>query len=465
MPFKSKAQMRWMFAAEERGEIPKGTAKRWAEHTKNIDKLPERKRKKDEKDNESSKEKKAFFFDPVLFSTLYAMHHATKQQMMGKEEQNKSNKTKEEKDKGEKEEQVESKQENKSEKKGMSTYKKTASNPLLQAALWAVVKQADKNENKDEEEETLEDVLAQEPSTAKTVLKTLLYGLGGSVLGGGIGGVLQALLKTDIPLPVILALIGNTGLGTYGYLSDLKDYSNWKVKLEDYLRRSKKKQQEEKTSGVKKEKQSGVGLFIMKKADEGSESSSKPRKSKAVLLGSGKSILAALLGTLLGGGAGLALYQMGAIDPLTAAAVLPAYAMLGTALGTQYGQLSSVKGVSEEAVKELDPELLKRIQNMSPKEFAELARSKPSVLMSILKVLGYSILGSLGGAIPGALLGGLAGSPEAGAVLGETLGSTLLGLYKLVREGKAHADWATLMALEKTLRGKKETDEKEDLNT
>lgn len=37
--------MRWMFAAEERGEIPKGTAKRWAEHTKNIKKLPERKRK------------------------------------------------------------------------------------------------------------------------------------------------------------------------------------------------------------------------------------------------------------------------------------------------------------------------------------------------------------------------------------------------------------------------------------
>lgn len=46
MPFKSKAQMRWMFAAERRGELPKGTAKRWAEHTKNIKSLPERVSKK-----------------------------------------------------------------------------------------------------------------------------------------------------------------------------------------------------------------------------------------------------------------------------------------------------------------------------------------------------------------------------------------------------------------------------------
>jgi hypothetical protein len=43
MPFKSKAQQRFMFAAEERGEIPKGTAKRWADHTPNIKKLPEKK--------------------------------------------------------------------------------------------------------------------------------------------------------------------------------------------------------------------------------------------------------------------------------------------------------------------------------------------------------------------------------------------------------------------------------------
>jgi hypothetical protein len=29
-----------MFAAEARGEVPKGTALRWAHHTKNIKKLP-----------------------------------------------------------------------------------------------------------------------------------------------------------------------------------------------------------------------------------------------------------------------------------------------------------------------------------------------------------------------------------------------------------------------------------------
>ena len=45
MPFKSEAQRRWMFAAESRGELPKGTAKRWAHETGNK-KLPERKRKK-----------------------------------------------------------------------------------------------------------------------------------------------------------------------------------------------------------------------------------------------------------------------------------------------------------------------------------------------------------------------------------------------------------------------------------
>jgi len=46
MPFKSKAQQRFMFAAEERGELPKGTAHRWAEHTPDIKHLPERKKKK-----------------------------------------------------------------------------------------------------------------------------------------------------------------------------------------------------------------------------------------------------------------------------------------------------------------------------------------------------------------------------------------------------------------------------------
>lgn len=42
MPFKSKAQRRWMYAAEARGELPKGTAERWEKHTKNKKKLPER---------------------------------------------------------------------------------------------------------------------------------------------------------------------------------------------------------------------------------------------------------------------------------------------------------------------------------------------------------------------------------------------------------------------------------------
>jgi hypothetical protein len=42
MPFKSKAQQRFMFAAESRGELPEGTAKRWADETRNIKKLPEK---------------------------------------------------------------------------------------------------------------------------------------------------------------------------------------------------------------------------------------------------------------------------------------------------------------------------------------------------------------------------------------------------------------------------------------
>ncbi len=50
MPFKSKAQMRWMFAAEDRGEVPKGTAKRWLEHTKSVKKLPARVKKSSAKD-------------------------------------------------------------------------------------------------------------------------------------------------------------------------------------------------------------------------------------------------------------------------------------------------------------------------------------------------------------------------------------------------------------------------------
>ena len=40
MPFESKAQQRFMFAAEARGDILKGTAKKWVEHTKDIKNLP-----------------------------------------------------------------------------------------------------------------------------------------------------------------------------------------------------------------------------------------------------------------------------------------------------------------------------------------------------------------------------------------------------------------------------------------
>ena len=46
MPFKSKRQQRWMFAAEERGELPRGTAKRWAHETKSIKSLPEKVKKR-----------------------------------------------------------------------------------------------------------------------------------------------------------------------------------------------------------------------------------------------------------------------------------------------------------------------------------------------------------------------------------------------------------------------------------
>lgn len=49
MPFKSKAQQRYMFAAESRGELKPGTARRWAHETKNMKKLPEYKDDGEEK--------------------------------------------------------------------------------------------------------------------------------------------------------------------------------------------------------------------------------------------------------------------------------------------------------------------------------------------------------------------------------------------------------------------------------
>ena len=42
MPLKSKAQVRKMFALEERGELPQGKAEEMAHETPNIKKLPEK---------------------------------------------------------------------------------------------------------------------------------------------------------------------------------------------------------------------------------------------------------------------------------------------------------------------------------------------------------------------------------------------------------------------------------------
>lgn len=44
-PFASKSQQRWMFAAEARGEVPKGMAEKWAHHTPDIKHLPEKVKK------------------------------------------------------------------------------------------------------------------------------------------------------------------------------------------------------------------------------------------------------------------------------------------------------------------------------------------------------------------------------------------------------------------------------------
>lgn len=43
--YASKAQHRWMEAAESRGEVKPGTAHRWAHETKDMKRLPEKKRK------------------------------------------------------------------------------------------------------------------------------------------------------------------------------------------------------------------------------------------------------------------------------------------------------------------------------------------------------------------------------------------------------------------------------------
>src|SRR5579859_5300985 len=41
MPFKSKSQERWMFAAEKRGDVKPGTAKNWAHETPDFSNLPD----------------------------------------------------------------------------------------------------------------------------------------------------------------------------------------------------------------------------------------------------------------------------------------------------------------------------------------------------------------------------------------------------------------------------------------
>lgn len=46
MPFRSKAQMKRFLAMEARGEIPKGTSKRWAEETRSLRALPLKARSK-----------------------------------------------------------------------------------------------------------------------------------------------------------------------------------------------------------------------------------------------------------------------------------------------------------------------------------------------------------------------------------------------------------------------------------
>jgi len=42
MPYKSVAQMKKFYAMEKRGELPRGTAERWAKETPDIKKLPKR---------------------------------------------------------------------------------------------------------------------------------------------------------------------------------------------------------------------------------------------------------------------------------------------------------------------------------------------------------------------------------------------------------------------------------------
>ena len=44
MPFKSIAQFHKLFALEKEGKLKRGTARKWAKETKNLSKLPQRKK-------------------------------------------------------------------------------------------------------------------------------------------------------------------------------------------------------------------------------------------------------------------------------------------------------------------------------------------------------------------------------------------------------------------------------------
>lgn len=61
MPLKSKAQMRFLFAAQKRGEVPKGTAEKFVAETpkSKLKRLPEYKRQDEKVMRKLGKAKKA----------------------------------------------------------------------------------------------------------------------------------------------------------------------------------------------------------------------------------------------------------------------------------------------------------------------------------------------------------------------------------------------------------------------
>ena len=88
MPFKSKRQQRFMFAAESRGDLPKGTAKRWAKHTPDIKDLPEKASKKEAFDLGALAVVKEATADPAMHDRLIAIlaqlqHHLDDAEVYG----------------------------------------------------------------------------------------------------------------------------------------------------------------------------------------------------------------------------------------------------------------------------------------------------------------------------------------------------------------------------------------------